>query len=92
MDPLICGFGYDTVHDDYKIVITSKIVEDTLIYSLKVDSWRCVTTVPSPSSSGSRGDDRDRDYNTAHFDPSSERWVDDDLRLPEPHQSPEFGV
>ncbi|KAK1417151.1 hypothetical protein QVD17_26273 [Tagetes erecta] len=38
------GFGFDSVTDDYKIVVISD--SDTLIYSLKTDSW---TAIPSPS-------------------------------------------
>nr|XP_017254604.1 PREDICTED: F-box protein CPR30-like [Daucus carota subsp. sativus] len=48
----LCGFGYDQVNDDYKVV---KIAECYLqfrgimafIYSLKTDSWKRIQNVPS---------------------------------------------
>ncbi|XP_049403407.1 F-box/kelch-repeat protein At3g23880-like [Solanum stenotomum] len=40
----MCGFGYDEVHDDYKVVgIFSSMIKsyfEAVIYSLKNDSWR----------------------------------------------------
>ncbi|XP_049404313.1 F-box protein CPR1-like isoform X3 [Solanum stenotomum] len=40
----MCGFGYDEVHDDYKVVgIFSSMIKaffEAAIYSLKSDSWR----------------------------------------------------
>ncbi|WOG85439.1 hypothetical protein DCAR_0104628 [Daucus carota subsp. sativus] len=45
----ICGFGYDPVNDDYKVV---KIAEGktqffVFVYSLKTNSWKRVLNVPS---------------------------------------------
>ncbi|XP_074302821.1 F-box/kelch-repeat protein At3g23880-like [Silene latifolia] len=51
------GFGYDGKHDDYKIVVTRKIWEDSVrdvyVYSFKADSWKCATHTPAGGSSGS---------------------------------------
>ncbi|XP_074299092.1 F-box/kelch-repeat protein At3g23880-like [Silene latifolia] len=51
-----CGFGYDSVHDDYKIVVTSCSLGVTnkyvCTYSLNTDLWSCSSTptrVPTPT-------------------------------------------
>ncbi|KAH0675315.1 hypothetical protein KY285_023116 [Solanum tuberosum] len=36
-----CGFGYDEVHDDYKLVAIFRDIH-VKIYSLKSDSWRAL--------------------------------------------------
>ncbi|XP_074315937.1 F-box protein CPR1-like [Silene latifolia] len=48
----VLGFGYDSQHNDYKIVSTSsRVYGDLRIYSLKADSWRCVTASANSSAS-----------------------------------------
>ncbi|XP_074298034.1 F-box/kelch-repeat protein At3g06240-like [Silene latifolia] len=57
-DSLSYGFGYDSEHDDYKIVVTSRvwteIDRDVRIYSLNGDSWSYPTPPPTRVSSGRR--------------------------------------
>ncbi|XP_074297773.1 F-box/kelch-repeat protein At3g23880-like [Silene latifolia] len=50
------GFGYDSDHDDYKIIATRRVWNenhpDVCIYSLKADLWRCPSTSPTRFTSG----------------------------------------
>ncbi|XP_074297924.1 F-box/kelch-repeat protein At3g23880-like [Silene latifolia] len=52
------GFGYDSEHDDYKIVATSRVWmesdRDVRIFSLKADLWSYPTAPPTRVSSGRR--------------------------------------
>ncbi|XP_074302824.1 F-box protein CPR1-like [Silene latifolia] len=52
------GFGYDGKHDDYKIIVTRKIWEDSVrvlyIYSFKDDLWKCVTLTHTAVEGSSR--------------------------------------
>ncbi|XP_074318381.1 F-box/kelch-repeat protein At3g06240-like [Silene latifolia] len=56
------GFGYDSDHDDYKIVVTSRDWTegniDACIYSVKADLWSCPTTTPTRVSTGRRWQNR----------------------------------
>ncbi|XP_074315630.1 putative F-box protein At1g19160 [Silene latifolia] len=40
---ILCGFGYDSEHDDYKIVRTSRFYGKVDIYSLNDDLWRRIS-------------------------------------------------
>ncbi|XP_074298447.1 F-box/kelch-repeat protein At3g23880-like [Silene latifolia] len=53
---LSCGFGYDSEHDDYKIVVTSNVWteyddRDVRIYRVKADLW----SYPTPTTGVSSG-------------------------------------
>ncbi|WOG85440.1 hypothetical protein DCAR_0104629 [Daucus carota subsp. sativus] len=48
----VCGFGYDHVNDDYKVVkIVQSFVQSggtmVVVYSLKTNSWKQIQNVPS---------------------------------------------
>ncbi|WMV48254.1 hypothetical protein MTR67_041639 [Solanum verrucosum] len=84
------GFGYDEVHDDYKVVIFNEIETNMIrefevkMYSLKSDSWRCVDDCPRMAQFNVSGKfvhgklhwvcDRYRDPNIISIDLADEKW------------------